>query len=177
MILHVIQENNRSELDRFDRERQADFLSMLKGFVTNQVLIIVSIGQSSFIIHALYDCMKWFLNPIHQVWRLTHPETETMLWNILEMHILPSFWPFFNNENNYFYWEKKEKEKGKVKEYMDIEKNKSTTPTMRNTAYKIVTKCLKIQTWRNMIRMRDQTSKLPRAYSSVILTCAEAWFC
>ncbi|KAL0533538.1 hypothetical protein IC582_027572 [Cucumis melo] len=32
-----IKENNRSELDRFDRERQADFLSMLKGFVTNQV--------------------------------------------------------------------------------------------------------------------------------------------
>ncbi|XP_038894988.1 sorting nexin 2A [Benincasa hispida] len=32
-----IKENNRSELERFDRERQADFLSMLKGFVTNQV--------------------------------------------------------------------------------------------------------------------------------------------
>ncbi|KAG7037021.1 Sorting nexin 2A [Cucurbita argyrosperma subsp. argyrosperma] len=32
-----IKENNRSELERFDRERQADFLSMMKGFVTNQV--------------------------------------------------------------------------------------------------------------------------------------------
>ncbi|XP_022998648.1 sorting nexin 2A-like [Cucurbita maxima] len=32
-----IKENNRSELERFDRERQADFLNMMKGFVTNQV--------------------------------------------------------------------------------------------------------------------------------------------
>ncbi|XP_045831684.1 sorting nexin 2B-like isoform X2 [Trifolium pratense] len=32
-----IKENNRSELERLDRERQADFLNMLKGFVVNQV--------------------------------------------------------------------------------------------------------------------------------------------
>ncbi|OVA07834.1 Phox homologous domain [Macleaya cordata] len=32
-----IKENNRSELERLDRERQDDFLSMLKGFVVNQV--------------------------------------------------------------------------------------------------------------------------------------------
>ncbi|PON77983.1 Vacuolar protein sorting-associated protein 17, Vps [Parasponia andersonii] len=32
-----IKENNRSELERFDRERDADFLNMLKGFVLNQV--------------------------------------------------------------------------------------------------------------------------------------------
>ncbi|KAL2317435.1 hypothetical protein Fmac_031311 [Flemingia macrophylla] len=32
-----IKENNRSELDRLDKERQADFLNMLKGFVVNQV--------------------------------------------------------------------------------------------------------------------------------------------
>ncbi|XP_021769257.1 sorting nexin 2B-like [Chenopodium quinoa] len=31
-----IKENNRSELARLDKERQADFLSMLKGFVVNQ---------------------------------------------------------------------------------------------------------------------------------------------
>ena len=37
----IIQENNRSELERFDRERQADFLSMLKGFVTNQVRTVL----------------------------------------------------------------------------------------------------------------------------------------
>ncbi|KAJ0020445.1 hypothetical protein Pint_32450 [Pistacia integerrima] len=30
-------ENNRTELERLDRERQADFLNMLKGFVVNQV--------------------------------------------------------------------------------------------------------------------------------------------
>ncbi|KAM7257549.1 hypothetical protein ACFE04_013290 [Oxalis oulophora] len=32
-----IKENNRSELERLDRERRADFLNMLKGFVVNQV--------------------------------------------------------------------------------------------------------------------------------------------
>ncbi|KAJ4971009.1 hypothetical protein NE237_004108 [Protea cynaroides] len=32
-----IKENNRSELKRLDRERHSDFLSMLKGFVLNQV--------------------------------------------------------------------------------------------------------------------------------------------
>ncbi|XP_010921046.1 sorting nexin 2B [Elaeis guineensis] len=32
-----IKENNRSELERLDRERHDDFLSMLKGFVKNQV--------------------------------------------------------------------------------------------------------------------------------------------
>lgn len=32
-----IKENNRNELERFDMERQADFLNMLKGFVLNQV--------------------------------------------------------------------------------------------------------------------------------------------
>ena len=37
MILLPMQENNRSELERLDKERQADFLNMLKGFVVNQV--------------------------------------------------------------------------------------------------------------------------------------------
>ncbi|KAG5111368.1 hypothetical protein JHK82_040591 [Glycine max] len=32
-----IKENNRNELERLDKERQADFLNMLKGFVVNQV--------------------------------------------------------------------------------------------------------------------------------------------
>lgn len=32
-----MQENNKSELARLDRERRADFVSMLKGFVVNQV--------------------------------------------------------------------------------------------------------------------------------------------
>ncbi|KAI3961867.1 hypothetical protein MKW98_022072, partial [Papaver atlanticum] len=32
-----IKENNRSELERLERERQDDFLNMLKGFVMNQV--------------------------------------------------------------------------------------------------------------------------------------------
>ncbi|XP_058747959.1 sorting nexin 2B-like isoform X2 [Vicia villosa] len=32
-----IKENNKSELERLDKERQADFLNMLKGFVVNQV--------------------------------------------------------------------------------------------------------------------------------------------
>ena len=33
----LMQENNRTELERLDRERQADFLNMLKGFVVSQV--------------------------------------------------------------------------------------------------------------------------------------------
>ena len=33
----LMQENNRNELERFDEERHADFLNMLKGFVLNQV--------------------------------------------------------------------------------------------------------------------------------------------
>ncbi|XP_074561064.1 sorting nexin 2A-like [Curcuma longa] len=33
-----IKENNRSELERLDRERREDFLLMLKGFVSNQVI-------------------------------------------------------------------------------------------------------------------------------------------
>lgn len=33
-----LQDNNRSEMKRLDSERQADFVNMLKGFVTNQVL-------------------------------------------------------------------------------------------------------------------------------------------
>ncbi|KDO67046.1 hypothetical protein CISIN_1g032820mg [Citrus sinensis] len=32
-----IKENNRTELERLDKERRADFLNMLKGFVVNQV--------------------------------------------------------------------------------------------------------------------------------------------
>ncbi|KAL0709126.1 hypothetical protein Bca4012_016104 [Brassica carinata] len=32
-----IKENNRSEVERLDRERRADFLNMMKGFVVNQV--------------------------------------------------------------------------------------------------------------------------------------------
>ncbi|CAI9761273.1 unnamed protein product [Fraxinus pennsylvanica] len=40
-----IQENNRSEMKRLDSERQADFLNMLKGFVTNQVTYTERIGN------------------------------------------------------------------------------------------------------------------------------------
>jgi hypothetical protein len=32
-----IKENNRSEVERLDRERRADFMNMMKGFVVNQV--------------------------------------------------------------------------------------------------------------------------------------------
>lgn len=32
-----MQENNRSELERLDREMQEDFTNMLRGFVLNQV--------------------------------------------------------------------------------------------------------------------------------------------
>ncbi|XP_057955493.1 sorting nexin 2A-like [Malania oleifera] len=40
-----IKENNRSELERFDRERRDDFLNMLKGFVSNQVGYAEKIGN------------------------------------------------------------------------------------------------------------------------------------
>lgn len=35
-----MQENNRTELERLDRERKADLLNMMKGFVLNQVNLI-----------------------------------------------------------------------------------------------------------------------------------------
>ena len=37
LMMMLMQENNRTELERLDRERQADFLHMLKGFVVSQV--------------------------------------------------------------------------------------------------------------------------------------------
>lgn len=38
----LLQENNRNELERLDRERHDDFLSMLKGFIINQVYFFVN---------------------------------------------------------------------------------------------------------------------------------------
>lgn len=35
--MFLVQENNRSELERFDKERHSDFMCMLRGFVLNQV--------------------------------------------------------------------------------------------------------------------------------------------
>lgn len=40
-----IKESNRSEIDRINRERHADFVKMLKGFITNQVAYTERIGQ------------------------------------------------------------------------------------------------------------------------------------
>ncbi|KAL3518006.1 hypothetical protein ACH5RR_020595 [Cinchona calisaya] len=40
-----IKENNRSEIERLDRERRSDFVNMLKGFVTNQVAYMNKIGN------------------------------------------------------------------------------------------------------------------------------------
>lgn len=39
-VVECLQENNRTELERIDRERNNDFLSMLRGFVVNQVMLI-----------------------------------------------------------------------------------------------------------------------------------------
>ncbi len=36
-MVNYIQENIRSELERHDKERHDDFMSMLRGFVVNQV--------------------------------------------------------------------------------------------------------------------------------------------
>lgn len=38
-----MQENNRSELERVDRERHEDFMGMLKGFVLNQVCSVLKL--------------------------------------------------------------------------------------------------------------------------------------
>lgn len=35
--MKCLQKNNRSELERIDKERHDDFMSMLRGFVINQV--------------------------------------------------------------------------------------------------------------------------------------------
>ncbi|CAK9164141.1 unnamed protein product [Ilex paraguariensis] len=40
-----IKENNRSEIERLDKERQTDFVNMLKGFVINQVAYTEKIGN------------------------------------------------------------------------------------------------------------------------------------
>uniref|UniRef100_A0A5B7AW87 Putative sorting nexin 2A-like isoform X1 n=1 Tax=Davidia involucrata TaxID=16924 RepID=A0A5B7AW87_DAVIN len=40
-----IKENNRGEIERLDRERKADFINMLKGFVINQVAYTEKIGN------------------------------------------------------------------------------------------------------------------------------------
>ncbi|KAL3530943.1 hypothetical protein ACH5RR_010265 [Cinchona calisaya] len=40
-----IKENNRSEIERLDRERRTDFVNMLKGFVTSQVAYMEKIGN------------------------------------------------------------------------------------------------------------------------------------
>jgi len=47
MTVECLQENNRSELERIDQERNSDFLSMLRGFVVNQVKFIYLIGSVS----------------------------------------------------------------------------------------------------------------------------------
>lgn len=38
-----MQENNRNELERLDRERHDDFMGMLKGFVLNQVFFLLKL--------------------------------------------------------------------------------------------------------------------------------------
>lgn len=46
----MLQENNMTELERLDKERHADFLNMLKGFVVNQVhsiLLLLTVNLSS----------------------------------------------------------------------------------------------------------------------------------
>jgi hypothetical protein len=42
LFTHIMQENNKVELSRLDRERREDFLEMLKGYVTSQVLFQIS---------------------------------------------------------------------------------------------------------------------------------------
>lgn len=37
----MMQENNRSELERFDKERHRDFIAMMKGFVICQVCAVL----------------------------------------------------------------------------------------------------------------------------------------
>ena len=51
-----LQENNRSELERIDKERHSDFLSMLRGFVVNQVPYIYLLCSANFHIYmAIYS--------------------------------------------------------------------------------------------------------------------------
>ncbi|RZS12120.1 hypothetical protein BHM03_00043510 [Ensete ventricosum] len=47
-VIMAMQENNKNELERLDRERHEDFLVMLKGFVSNQVhsLLIYTLHNS-----------------------------------------------------------------------------------------------------------------------------------
>lgn len=42
-----MQENNKNELERFEKERHDDFLGMLRGFIVNQVSLSSSIAASN----------------------------------------------------------------------------------------------------------------------------------
>ena len=44
--VETLQENNRSELERIDKERQSDFQNMLRGFVVNQVTLVYLLFSS-----------------------------------------------------------------------------------------------------------------------------------
>lgn len=52
--LEFLQENNRSELERIDRERHNDFQNMLRGFVVNQVTFIYLLFSVSCYIWLFY---------------------------------------------------------------------------------------------------------------------------
>ena len=40
-MVNYMQENNKNELERMDKDMHNDFLSMLKGFVVNQVYLFL----------------------------------------------------------------------------------------------------------------------------------------
>lgn len=37
IVGNIVQENNKNEVERLDKQRHDDFLSMLRGFIVNQV--------------------------------------------------------------------------------------------------------------------------------------------
>lgn len=71
MSVECLQENNRSELERIDRERNSDFQSMLRGFVVNQVKSISLIGSVScdFQTPFIFCGSEKQLNPLHPFYR------------------------------------------------------------------------------------------------------------
>lgn len=50
-----MQENNRSELERLDKERHDDFMGMLRGFVANQVPYFCWL----YVVLVVAICRKW----------------------------------------------------------------------------------------------------------------------
>lgn len=108
----VMQEINRSELERLDRERHDDFLSMLKGFVVNQVFLfpnnIAQTSTATFWTKCLNSFSYYFILAIHRATALSFFPFLLCLFRGLASKNLSIFYQswFFFLLNLSCYWSK-----------------------------------------------------------------------